>query len=60
MNEAGIHLKWGGVHLNAYLLVGLICFQRMLSWEECLASAKVNVMRNNDKTKLDNDKFPEA
>jgi len=55
----GINLKWGGVHLNAYSVVGLSCFQLMLPWEECLAAGKVNEMRNTDKAAVV-DKFSEA
>lgn len=40
MNEAGVNLSWGGIHLNAYLLVALICNQLMLPWDECVSIAR--------------------
>lgn len=58
MNEAGVNLKWAGIHLNAYLFVGLVFFQIMLPWDECLEAAKVNEMRKsnelNEERKNDN------
>jgi MFS-type transporter involved in bile tolerance (Atg22 family) len=47
MNEAGINLKWGGIHLNIYMSVGLVFFHFMLPWRDCLEVAKVNAMRKN-------------
>ncbi len=40
MNEADINLSWGGVHLNAYLLAGLICFLFLPKWDICREIAK--------------------
>mmetsp|Transcript_20021 Transcript_20021/g.30308 ORF Transcript_20021/g.30308 Transcript_20021/m.30308 type:complete len:492 (-) Transcript_20021:324-1799(-) len=40
MNEAGINLSWGGIHLNIYLLIALIINQRMLPWDECISIAR--------------------
>ena len=31
-----ISISWGGIQLNLYLLVSLIFFHLMPSWEECL------------------------
>lgn len=36
MNENDIHLKYGGLHLNIYLFLALICYQMMPSWQECV------------------------
>ena len=45
MNEAGINLKWGGIHLNIYMFIGLVFFHSMLPWRQCIDMAKVNSMR---------------
>ncbi len=44
MNEQGFPLKWGGIHLNVYLIIALICYQIMLPWDECVAAVQVNQM----------------
>lgn len=37
MNETGIPLKWGGLHLNIYLTAAFLCYQMMPTWNECEA-----------------------
>ncbi len=39
MNEKGLSLSWGGVHLNIYLFVAILFYQLMPSWSDCVASA---------------------
>ncbi len=49
MNEAGIHLSWGGMHLNIYLFIGLLCFMFIPRWQECVELAKEeNKMKQNN------------
>lgn len=38
MNENGISLAWGGVHLNIYLFISWLFYQMMPCWTECLES----------------------
>lgn len=45
MNETGINLKWGGIHLNIYLFIGMVLIQLMLPWNECLEAAKENKIK---------------
>ena len=45
MNEADVNLKWGGIHLNIYLFIGLVLIQLMLPWDECLEAAKENKLK---------------
>ncbi len=42
MNEAGINLKWGAIHLNIYFLVGFVCFMSMSQWQKCVETARGN------------------
>jgi len=53
MNEAGISLNWGGVHLNIYLITGLICYLFMPKWHICIEQAKAE----NKMKKYQLDKF---
>jgi hypothetical protein len=39
MNENGIPLSWGGVHLNIYLFLALICYHLLPSWDQCVKIA---------------------
>lgn len=55
MNESGIDLSWSGISVNIFLALGLVCFMRTKSWDECLGDAKVNTMSN--KTGLNVDKI---
>ena len=36
MNETGINLSWGGIHLNIYLFLGLCLLQLMPTWKKCM------------------------
>ena len=36
MNERGINLSWGGIHLNIFLFIGLCFLQLMPTWEKCV------------------------
>ena len=49
MNEADINLKWGGIHLNIYLFIGLVLIQLMLPWDDCLEAAKENRLKKKSK-----------
>jgi len=40
MNESDVHLKWGGITLNVFFLIGLVFFQLMAPWGACLDVAK--------------------
>ncbi len=55
MNEAGVHLRWGGMHLNIYLFIGFLFFMYMPHWQECVESAKKkNKMKwNSDQEQTD-------
>lgn len=44
MNEYGIPLKWGGIHLNIYLVIALICYFCMAPWSHCLDLVQWNRM----------------
>jgi len=44
MNENGIKLQYGGMHLNVYLALGLFFLCLMQPWEECLEDSKENKM----------------
>lgn len=48
MNESGIHLKWGGMLINVYYAIGLVLYQLMAPWDECLAAGRnVNIMKKS-------------
>jgi len=47
LNEADVNLKWGGIHLNIYFFIGLLLYQKMLPWEDCIRAAKTNHLREN-------------
>mmetsp|Transcript_6326 Transcript_6326/g.9597 ORF Transcript_6326/g.9597 Transcript_6326/m.9597 type:complete len:504 (-) Transcript_6326:29-1540(-) len=53
MNENHIPLKFGGIHLNIYFFLALICYQMMPSWKECYetmnAENKTGTNTNSDK-----------
>jgi len=50
-NESGIHLKWGGMFINLYYLLGLVLYQLMAPWDECLdAGQNVNRMKKSGDT----------
>ncbi len=36
INERGINLSWGGVQLNIYLILALVAYYMMPSWNECI------------------------
>ena len=46
MNEQGIALKYGGMHLNIYLFIALVCYHCMLPWDQCLEAVQWNKMLN--------------
>jgi len=52
MNENGVSLSWGGIHLNAYMLLGAGCYQMMPSWSSCLAIVREEnkILSNKDST----------
>merc|ERR1712045_849954 len=36
MNESGINLSWGGIHLNAYFFLGFCLTWLMPPWKICM------------------------
>jgi len=42
MNERGVPLKWGGIHLNSYLFIAFLCYHFMLPWDDCVAAVQVS------------------
>ena len=44
MNENGISLQWGGIHLNIYFALAFIFYCFMAPWDECVEAAKTNKM----------------
>ena len=58
MNEHGVPLKWGGIHLNLYLGCALICYHLMLPWNDCIAHVDWTEMGGNDRIISSNDLKP--
>ncbi len=48
MNEGGIPLNWGGMHLNIYFALALLCYMLMLPWDECITDVHSNKMLEED------------
>jgi len=55
MNERGIPLQWGGIHLNLYLMVALLCYHFMAPWDDCIAAAQWNKMLSDANSVSSND-----
>ena len=47
LNESDVDLGWACVHINIYLVIALLFYQLMPSWNECLDKTKVNFMKDN-------------
>ncbi len=59
MNEAGIDLYWGGVHLNIYFFISFCLYSFLPKWEECLeitAGENKMILARNNAANANNDK----
>jgi MFS-type transporter involved in bile tolerance (Atg22 family) len=48
MNENGIHMRYGALHLVAYFLVAVLCLSAMPSFEECLTESHLHSKRTSE------------